>query len=54
MLKENLTFITIKLDRAGIYYLEYFSFTVETKMMKNVYDGNISREVKTIDHFGSQ
>ena len=55
MLKEKVTFTTINVDRAGIYYLEYFSFTVETKiMLLNVYDGNISREVKTIDYFGSQ
>ena len=42
MLKEKIIFTTINLDRAGIYYLEYFSLTVETKMMlQNVYDGNI-------------
>ena len=33
MLKEKIIFTTINLDRAGIYYLEYFSFTVESKMM---------------------
>ena len=33
MLKEKIIFTTINLDRAGIYYLEYFSIKVETKMM---------------------
>ena len=33
MLKEKIIFTTLNLARAGIYYLEYFSFTVETKMM---------------------
>ena len=33
MLKGKITFTTINLDRAGIYYLENISFTVESKMM---------------------
>ena len=33
VLKEKIIFTTVNLARAGIYYLEYFSFTVETKMM---------------------
>ena len=33
MIKEKIIFTTINLARAGIYYLEYFSFAVETKMM---------------------